>query len=183
MLPAAATHRPNVYCKFRLELVNSLAGHPHKTIQLVRLDRKTGTSTTFRSDDSHYDNFDLGTATYDHVLDHLGKEHTYYQKTFVHEIGHALGLAHIGILVGNAAAVAHPNGQEAYGYGTLTKTQSANIMGYGMNLTTIDAQAWVDRIAQHTGTTAAKWTAAMASHGKWPHPRPLKMIPMGPPKP
>lgn len=181
--PKAGTHRPNVYCRFRLELVNSLAGKPHKTIQLIRLDRKTGTNTTFRSDDSHYDNFDLGTSTIDHIKDDKGVEHSYTHNTFAHEIGHALGLAHIGILVGNAAAVAHPNGQEAYGYGTLTQTQSANIMGYGMTMTTIDAQPWVDRIAQHTGAPAAKWKAFMASHGTWPHPRLLKTIPMGPPKP
>ncbi|HVS38699.1 MAG TPA: hypothetical protein VMS17_24295 [Gemmataceae bacterium] len=181
--PAAATHRPNIWCRFRLELANSLADHPHKTIQLIRLDRKSGTSTTFRSDDSHYDNFDLQTATYNHILDDKGKEHTYYQRTFVHEIGHALGLAHIGVLLGNPVAVAHPNGQEAYGYGTLTPTQSANIMGYGMNLTAIDAAPWVKAVAAHTGTAEAKWKVFMKDHGHWPHPRPLKTIPMGPPGP
>jgi hypothetical protein len=179
--PGPATHRPNVYCKFRLELVNSAAGKPHKTIQLIRLDRVHGQSTTFRSDDSHYDNFDLQTADYNNIVDNNGKKHNFHQKSFVHEIGHALGLAHIGVLLNNAAAVAAPNSPAAYGFGTLSKNDAANVMGYGMTLTAIDAQPWVNRIEAHTGAAKAKWKLFMKDNsGRWIHPRPLKLIPAGP---
>ncbi len=177
--PKTPTHRPNVYCKFKLEMVNSEA-KAHTTIDLVRLDRNTGTSSTFRSHSKLYDNFDLGTSTYANVTDDKGKVHTYHQKTIVHEIGHSLGLDHIGVLVGNVACKAdNTNANECYGMG-MTDANASNVMGYGMNLTAIDAKPWLSRIAEHTKTSETDWKVFMKNNrGLWPFPRLLKTIHAG----
>jgi len=177
--PKTPTHRPNVYCRFKLEMVNSEA-RAHTTIDLVRLDRNTGTSTTFRSHSKLYDNFDLQTSKYSNITDDKGKVHTFYQQTIVHEIGHSLGLDHIGVLVGNVACKAdNTNTNPCYGLG-MSQTDASNVMGYGMSLTAIDAKPWLSRIAEHTKTHESDWKVFMKNnHGLWPFPRLLKTIHAG----
>ncbi len=147
-------YRHNVYCRFRLQIVQS-AAKAHKTIKVARLTvpkGKSWNSGTFRSNDSLYDHFDIGWSAYKRG----GK--TYYQQTFLHEIGHALGLPHIAVITQNAAcSAANTNSDNCYG---VTPSERADIMGFGHQLTDRDALPWIKRIAVHTGTKESNWAAS-----------------------
>ncbi len=143
---AHATHRCNVWCRFRLELVVSGG---HRTIQVanIRPPRGGGNAGTFRSYDTLYDDFDLGVAVY-----HRGAHHVYYQRTFVHEVGHALGLPHIAQMTGNAACPAANTNADAC-YGTVP-SEREDVMGFGHHLSLHDARPWMTRIYSHFRDTS-----------------------------
>jgi hypothetical protein len=141
---AMPTHRCNVWCRFKLDLAASAAG-AHKTIEVVRLApmKKGGTDpTTFRSDADDYTNWDLASSGYT-----FGKR-VYHQRTFIHEIGHALGLPHIGVLTESTqcAAVTDKNTDVCYG---VTNAERREVMGYGEALTAREARPWVARLVEH----------------------------------
>lgn len=152
----AATHRPNAWCRFRLS-VTPTAANAHKTIQVVRLVSAAGmTAGTFRSHEELYDNYDLGTSPY------IRGGRTYWQRTAVHEVGHALGLPHIGVLTGNAACpAADTNADSCYG---VVDGERRSVMGFGMGLSQREARPWQQRIARHTGTTSTQWAVRMHRH-------------------
>jgi len=154
----APTHRPNIWCRFRLAVV-STAQNPHKTIRLARLAPIPSTVMTagsFRSSDSLYDDHDLGTAVYSRG----GR--LYRQRTFIHEVGHALGLQHIGTSsMGNEAqCLAAPSTNADVCYGVLPRDRS-NILGFGMALSELDGLPWRKRIFQHTGIDENEWILSM----------------------
>jgi hypothetical protein len=161
------THRPNIYCRFELELTNK-ATDVHTQVKVVRLDRKHGDSGTFRSDDEQYDNFDvIGRWEYEKHHHHW---HKYFHRTIAHELGHALGMGEIGHVLNVAQCVAAPVGSPAYDafcYGTNPK-QWNNIMGSGSAISEANAQPWLERIAAHTATPKWLWKASL--HHIYPKP-------------
>lgn len=97
--------RPNVQCFLFTEVTNNAASS-HRTIDVVNLDvdaikangRKNPGSGTFRSNAHHMDSLDINPRN-TRYEDDKGVEHTiknYY--TVAHEVGHAIGLKHIGVL-------------------------------------------------------------------------------------
>jgi len=173
--------RPNVACRLIVEIVGS-AATAHRTINVVNLDvdaikKQRGinpTSGTFKSNDKLYDSLDVKARnnTYD---DDQGVEHTIKNYfTIAHELGHAIGLAHIGVLksrpqckfaialkkLGVKNVSSHlargSNAEVCYGeYDTLGLAE--NIMGLGTKFEVINAQPWIDRVVMHTNTASHDW--------------------------
>jgi hypothetical protein len=134
-------------------------------------------SGTFGSHEGLYDSLDTAPRI-NRSQDHTGanREHANY-LTIVHEIGHALGLDHIGVLHNdpfcraailfgdtsgldkNALPALYKNGANSRAcYGTFAPPdRSDNVMGRGTKFTAVNAQPWRDRIALHTNTKAADW--------------------------
>ena len=179
--------RPTVHCQLLVEITNSPT-NAHRTIEVVNLDieatkTQTGktklTSATFRSDDSDYDSLDI-TPRDNTYTDDRGVEHTiknYY--TIAHELGHAIGLEHIGVLKSrpycvfavalenNGVKDVHknyeggPNSKVCYGRFD-SPSIAENIMGIGTKFEAVNAQPWIDRVSMHTNTLARDWKVSLA---------------------
>lgn len=164
--------RPNVKCELFVQVWNN-PGDAQKNIRIARLDDSViGDSSRFRSDAVTYDSLD-GVAHTFQIPDALGNVSNIIHYTIPHEIGHALGQPHIGVLRRTAACLnaiaGNPgdpmstggsNSNRCYGYGE-PPSIAQNIMGYGLNFEEVNAQPWRDRIAEHTSTNAANWTVSM----------------------
>jgi hypothetical protein len=185
--------RPNIYCHLFVSIVGSAAGS-HRTIDLVNLDvpaaaRQLGKgagqldSGDFRSHEGLYDSLDTKKSKMP-FTDGTGAARRVNHSTIAHEIGHALGLPHIGVThgAGNcrlailydaflpSAVTSHAsfpalfqggsNSHVCYGHSGPASLGS-NIMGYGMEFDASNAQPWLDRIALHTRTKAADWKVSV----------------------
>jgi hypothetical protein len=179
--------RPNVHCQLTVEVTNS-ATNAHRTIEVVNLDieatkRQTGatnlTSRTFRSHERQYDSLDTKPRD-NKYKDDRGVEHTiknYY--TIAHELGHAIGLDHIGVLKSRPYCVfavslenrgikrVHENYEDGSNsrvcYGRFDSPSIAeNIMGLGTKFEEVNAQPWVDRASMHTNTVKQEWKVSLS---------------------
>lgn len=175
--------RPNVYCDLEINFVGNVA-LAHRTISVVNLDvtrlGKKISSATFRSHERLYDSLDTKERTnkYYDDLQEIQK-HAHY-LTIPHEIGHALGLPHIGVTYKDpqcmlavmldeqnfdqdllpAMYTGGSNAKVCYGHGQSAK-RSGNIMGGGTLFEKVNAQPWVDRIALHTRTDPKDWYVSL----------------------
>jgi hypothetical protein len=186
----ARTLQPNIYCHLYIDLVANRRD-AHHSIDVVNLDTKAIaaqrgvregdlTSGTFRSQDNLYDSLDVKPRDVTNMKDSTGATPPLKHYTITHEIGHALGLPHIGVThndplcklamfldqlaPGSTTVPAlFQNGSNArvcYGYWA-PPGRAANIMGGGSKFEASNAQPWVDRIALHTATTASAWTVSV----------------------
>jgi hypothetical protein len=117
----------------------SASDHPHIKIIVVRVDQ-TKSPMAFRSSTNRYD------------------YQVPWTPTLGHELGHAIGMKHIKVLLGDAQCAIEPNEDRCYGE---TVEEKANVMGSGTKLLPINAAPWLDRIAAHTMTARPDWTASL----------------------
>jgi len=186
--------RPNISCSLITELVDSEA-KAHRKIDVFNIDvdevkRRDDKDDNnpylgkFRSDDGHLDSTDVDTGrrTYE---DADGEEYTVkHHYTIAHEIGHALGMHHIGNLkhtVKCELAMDFKRRKDAkqidakdipsnFRGGVNAKVcygehdgfgLAENIMGLGYKFEEVNALPWKKRLAVHTNTQASDWRASL----------------------
>jgi hypothetical protein len=82
------------------------------------------------------------------------------QKQFLHEIGHLIGLEHIGVLRAFPDCIAVNDNNSLMCYVNFDNGQfSDNIMGGGMQLSRENAQPWINAMAGATNTQPSDWMA------------------------
>jgi len=183
---SGSTIRPNIKCLLMTEITNS-PSNAHRTINVVNLDvdairRQTNRnpgSGTFKSNARNLDSLDIKARDVRYE-DDKGVEHTiknYY--TIAHELGHAIGLKHIGVLksrpqctfaialkslgVKNVSTHLQRGSNAEVCYGEFDSPGLAeNIMGLGTKFEEINAQPWVDRVTMHTNTLARDWRISLS---------------------
>jgi hypothetical protein len=180
------TMRSNIQCRLITEVTNS-PGNAHRTIDVVNLDvdaiksqrNINPGSGTFKSNAHHIDSLDIKPRdiTYE---DDQGVEHTIKNHyTIAHELGHAIGLGHIGVLKSRPQCIfaislkkhgiknvsSHlsrgANAEVCYGeHDSLGLAE--NIMGLGTKFEEMNAKPWIERVAMHTNTIANDWKVSLS---------------------
>jgi hypothetical protein len=171
-------YQPNVWCRFKIDLVSSAAG-AHKSIKAVRLDPS---EPFFRSNAGLYDHRDIKPVP---------QSHGGTKMTHVHEVGHAIGLPHVGqgdrLTLGGLVCAVHEwtggstNDSQCYG---ITEHEQRDAMGSGNELREWHAKPWQEAMALFTGFAAGFWTPSKQRHyprtlvevltGKWHTAKPVR---------
>lgn len=158
--------KPNLNCRFQLELVDSgSASHISIDVNYIshRLEKKEwiaikpGQNPDFRSSMINLDSGDeVESST------KFGTE-TITRFTFIHEIGHALGLEHAGVVRNEQQCIkvikkrgAGKGSKNFLCYG-LTKESYTDVMGWGTTLTWHDALPWRVAAEHHTSINRHQW--------------------------
>jgi hypothetical protein len=181
--------RPNIMCYLITEIAQS-PSNAHRVVNVVNLDvdaikKQRGanpTSGTFKSNARLYDSLDIKkrTNTYE---DDRGEAHTVENySTIAHELGHAIGLPHIGVLksrpqctfavtlkklgVTNVSSHLSRGANAEVCYGEFDNLGLAeNIMGLGTKFEEINAGPWVKTVAMHTNTLERDWRVRLGGIG------------------
>lgn len=178
--------RPNFKCALQVELVPSVL-QAHRVINVYNLDIKGvkeeydehPTSGTFRSNSTNLDSLDINprNSTYEDADGELHRIENRY--TITHEVGHAIGLPHVGVLkslpdcklaikkfkAGDKNVATHlsrgANSEVCYGeHSNLGFAE--NIMGLGMRFDDFNAKPWIKRAAMHTNTHKKDWSVRLS---------------------
>jgi hypothetical protein len=88
-----------------------------------------------------------------------------------HEVGHAIGLPHIGVAQGRRSclrSLSTPGAINASNIGPCATGETVddinNIMGYGHGVTFVNAVPWLLRVTRHTHTNANDWMRGLGYH-------------------
>lgn len=135
-----ATHRCNLYCRFELEQA-ARESDGHYTIAVVRAQD----GEDFRSDSRLYSQNDIKSES---LIPHS----TTKFWTHFHEVGHLLGLGHVG--TGGHTNVHNNNSPTAYG---VTLHEMRDVMGRGSVRHDWHANPWQQAAEAFTGVKAADW--------------------------
>jgi hypothetical protein len=143
---AKPTHRCNIYCKFELELVTSQKDANY-TIAVVRV--QDGEKRYFRPDARLYTQKSIDSQQ---MIPHS----TAKFWAHFHEVGHLLGLGHVG----HGGHVAGSDGSDqAYG---VTQEEMHDVMGRGTVRHKWHAKPWQEGAEAFTGVKAANWKVSTA---------------------
>ena len=134
------THRCNLYCRFELEQAVGVADS-HYTIAVVRAQD----GENFRSDSRLYSQNDIKS-------EQLISGSTTKFWTHFHEVGHLIGLGHVG--TGGTTNVHNDNSPTAYG---VTLQEMQDVMGRGSVRHDWHATPWQQAAEAFTGVKAADW--------------------------
>ena len=138
------THRPNIYCKLDLQHASSPAD-AHYTIAVVRVPD----SEDFRSHSRLYSQKDIQS---EQMIPHsTAKFYTHF-----HEVGHLLGLGHVGH--GGKTDLHGDNSHTAYG---VTQREMMDVMGRGTVVHHWHALPWQEAAAAFTNTRREDWGVHM----------------------
>jgi hypothetical protein len=137
------THRCNLYCRFELKQVLS-EPEGHYTIAIVRVQD----GETFRSNSRLYSQLDIRS-------EQMIPNSTTKFWTHFHEVGHLLGLGHVGHEHHNVHA---DNSPTAYG---VTLQEMADVMGRGSVRHDWHALPWQEAAESFTNVKAKDWTVRM----------------------
>lgn len=190
--------RPNVYCHLYVELLTNAAG-AYSTINVINLDPanlvaqgydpKKLNSGVSRSQSDRYDNMDVKTRPTSRPDDMGRTVAVKNYSTVVHEIGHAIGLPHIGVTHQDphckisllldkhlpkgtsvpALYTGGPNANACYGHHAKA-VRGKNVMGGGVDFEASNAAPWAKRLSLHTHTKPEEWTVVLKEP---PAPKPL----------
>lgn len=151
------THRANVHCGFRcVEASSPLEAHAQVRVACL-LNPVDGVA--FRSNFTLWDNCDMVKAQFNNATS-PGEVLDFY--TVPHEVGHLLGLHHIGEVERLGACVSPPAGAVGQCYANTPDARpwmQRNIMGTGTIVHDINGDPWAKRMAMHTegDTRASHW--------------------------
>lgn len=145
------THHCNIYCRFELEQVSTEA-EGHYTIAVVRAED----SENFRSNSRLYSQKDINSESL--IPNSTTKFWTHY-----HEVGHLLGLGHVGH--DGVTNVHGDNSVSAYG---VSKAEMQDVMGKGSVRHNWHALPWQEAAETFTGIAKADWK--VHQHHIWPTP-------------
>jgi hypothetical protein len=144
-------YRHHINCRFQLDVVASAAAASRvvKVIQLGRTSNPGGFSSWGSQEGGHLTNFDTMRLPY------LENGRFYTQRTLEHELGHMLGLDHIGTVSGVSSCT--PDNQAAEACYCANPNDCGDMMGMGHRVSVKDAVPWLNRIEQHTQTSSLAW--------------------------
>lgn len=150
-------YRPNVWCRFKLQLVNDAAS-AHHSIDVVRLHPS---ERWFGSHSTLYDNLDTQPAE----KRRDSRRRRVVQRAHVHEVGHLLGLDHVDVGQPHCPVGGNTNAADCYG---IADDDMHDVMGSGMQLRVRHAAPWREAMVQLTGVgsvaDALHWQAVMRRH-------------------
>lgn len=124
---------PNFDCRLKVTCSDVNVGFHHHVIDVVRL---ASSERLFGSHASLFDSLDNQAIVND--VDSTGLPIS--QVPSAHEIGHLLGLGHVGIGSASCPATGDTNASQCYG---VTDTDKNAVMGMGMQLRNGDAIPWL----------------------------------------
>lgn len=171
LIATGMSWRPYIQCELAVDFF-AFNYEPDAIIQFATLDPNpvlNAPANQFRSHSRLMVASDLGQRAFT-VKDNAGGSTNYVQMTFAHEIGHNLGMQHVGIVratplcqhalnlekLGLGDVMPKPwqgGGNSAVCYGWMQLPDvSANIMGYGEKMNSENANPWIWAIQILTGS-------------------------------